>query len=123
MSPSALPRWSRAPLYVSHEEIAFVITTDSRFVRLLQVADLATSCITAYVAGESRYSPPIAQRLLPLYPVAYGRRAGYSIKIHPDYNFANLHHWLFGETHFVRNQNGHPMPLKGYDYAEEPNRP
>lgn len=109
--------------YVSHEEIAFVITTDSRFVRLLQAADLATSCMTAYVAGEAVHSPPIVQRLLPLYPVAYDRRAGYSIKIHPDYNFANLHHWLFGETHFVGYQMGYPMPLKGRDYAEGPDRP
>jgi hypothetical protein len=109
--------------YVQHNEIAFVVTTDSRFVRLLQAADLVASSVTAYVAGESTYSPPVVERLLPLFPVAYDRRAGYSIKIHPSYNFANLHHWLFGETHWVRFQAGAPMPLKGWDYFEGPTVP
>lgn len=109
--------------YVTHQELTFVVTADSRFVRLLQAADLATSCLTAYVAGESRYSPPVVQELLPLFPVAFNRRAGYSIKLHPSYNFANLHYWLFGETHYVRFMSGHPMPMKAFDYFEGPEQP
>ncbi len=109
--------------YVSHDELTFVITTDSRFMRLLQAADLATSCMTACVAGESKYSPPIVEKLLPLYPVDADRRAGYSIKIHPDYNFENLHHWLFREKHFVRNMQGSPMPLPNRPYFEGPDQP
>ena len=106
--------------YVEHKELTFVLTTDSRFVRLLQAADVATSCMTAYVAGESRYAPATAMRLLPLYPSAFDRRAGYSIKLHPSYNFANLHHWLFGESHYVRFMTGYPMPMKGFDYFNGP---
>jgi hypothetical protein len=109
--------------YVQHNEIAFVVTTDSRFVRLLQAADLVVSCLTAYVSGENKYSPPIVERLLPLFPVAYDRRAGYSIKIHPSYTFANLHHWLFGESLWVRFQTGYPMPMTGWSYFTGPNEP
>lgn len=109
--------------YVKHHEVTFVVTTDSKFLRLLQSADLVASCMTAYVAGESTYSPPIVTRLLPLFPTAYDRRAGYSIKIHPSYSFANLHHWLFGESQWVRCQMGVPMPLKGWAYYTSPDIP
>ena len=109
--------------YVQHNEITFVVTADSKFVRLLQAADLVVSCLTAYVVGEATYSPAIVEWLLPLFPVAYDRRAGYSIKIHPSYNFANLHHWLFGESHFLRDQVGTPMPMKGWGYCGGPNTP
>lgn len=109
--------------YVQHNELTFVVTADSKSVRLLQAADLVVSCMTAYVAGESTYSPPVVKLLLPLFPTAYGRRAGYSIKIHPSYNFANLHHWLFGESDWVRSQMGTPMPLKGCDYFDGPDSP
>lgn len=109
--------------YVQHDELSFVLTTDSRFVRLLQAADLVASCITAYVAGEPIYSPPIAEQLLPLFPKSYGRRGGPSIKLHPDFSFGNLYHWLFGDEDFVRFQNGWPLPHRGLGYYEGPNEP
>jgi hypothetical protein len=109
--------------YVEHNEVSFVFTTDSKFVRLLQATDLLASSLTAYVAGEGTHSPPIVERLLALFPLASDRRGGYSIKLHPDYNFANLHHWLFGDTHLVRGNVGVPMPLKGWDYYEGPDNP
>lgn len=109
--------------YVQHEELSFVLSTDSRFVRLLQAADLITSCMTAYVAGEPTYAPPIAQAMLPLFPISYGRRGGPSIKLHPDYTFGNLYHWLFGDQDFVRFQSGVPLPYKGLGYFNGPDQP
>lgn len=109
--------------YVQHEELSFVLTTDSRFVRLLQAADLVTSCMTAYVAGEPTYAPGIAQAMLPLFPVSYGRRGGPSIKLHPDFTFGNLYHWLFGDEDFVRFQSGVALPYKGFGYFNGPDHP
>lgn len=41
----------------------------------------------------------------------------------PSYNFAKLHHWLFGESHWVRAQMGTPMPMKSSDYCGGPDTP
>jgi hypothetical protein len=109
--------------YVQHAEISFVLSADSRSIRLLQAADLVTSCITAYVAGESNNAPRVAQALLPLFPLSYGRRGGPSIKIHPDYTFGNLYHWLFGDDDFIRRQTGIPLPHRSYGYYSGPDVP
>jgi hypothetical protein len=109
--------------YVQHDEISFVLSTDSRFIRLLQAADLITSCMTAYVAGEGNFAPPIARAMLPLFPLSYGRRGGPSIKIHPDYTFGNLYHWLLGDECFVRFQSGVPLPSRSFGYFVGPNDP
>lgn len=109
--------------YVQHNEISFVISTDSRHVRLLQAADLLASCVTAYLAGETRYSPAIAGQLMKILPAAYGRRGGYSVKLHPDFLYANLYHWLLGDTDFVRFQNGWPLPMQSRSYAKGPETP
>lgn len=76
--------------YVQHDELSFVLTTDSKFVRLLQSADLVTSCMTAYIAGEVRYAPPVAKAMLKLFPTGWGGRGGTSIKLHPDFRYVNL---------------------------------
>jgi hypothetical protein len=106
--------------YVVHEEITFVMTTDSKFVRLLQAADLLVSCATARIAGEATYSPPIFDAALALFPDELGRRGGVSVKIHPDFTFANLYHWLLGDTHFVRYPTGEPLPLMSRPYSADP---
>lgn len=91
------------------------VSTDSKFVRLLQAADLVTSCITAYVAGEGRYSPPLFASILPLIHRA-GRIGGVGIKIHPDFKYVNLYHWLFGDEYFFKGSTGTPLPMKGFPY-------
>lgn len=106
--------------FVSHEEISIVAATQSRLVRLLQAADMITSCLTAYVAGESTYSPPVASRLLELLPAEYGRRGGASVKLHPDFCFLNLYHWLFGDEFYKHGNAGHPLPMAARPYNAGP---
>lgn len=79
--------------------------------------------MTAHIAGEARVAPALVAMALPLYPDTLGRRAGYSIKLHPQYVFANLHHWLFGESHFWMRRSGSPMPMNGWSEYEGPNTP
>jgi hypothetical protein len=109
--------------YVSFERVALVLATESRLVRLLQLADLVVSCTLQYVAGEAKYAPAVFEQIKPLLRSDYGRIGGAGLKIHPDYRYANLYLWLCGDTHFVRFQSGYPLPLKTRPYATSPAEP
>lgn len=107
--------------FVDFDRIALnVLSTDSKMVRCLQAADLVTSAVTAYVAGEGKHSPPIFAAIKDLFPVDYGRIGGLGPKIHPDFRYGNLYHWLLGDSHFVRYQSGYPLPFKSRPYATSP---
>jgi hypothetical protein len=99
------------------ELIALFLTTNSRMLRLLQLADLITSCTTAAVAGEDRWSPPVFALIRPLFQSSGGRIGGTGLKIHPAARFANLYHWLVGDRHYVHHSTTYAMPLPGYPYA------
>ena len=100
----------------SLDRIAMVLTCSSHLNRCLQFADLFTSCLTAFVSGENRWSPPVASELRGLLRAELGRVGGCGVKIHPDYVYANLYHWLFGDDTFVRSYCGHPMPILDRPY-------
>jgi hypothetical protein len=89
----------------------------------LAALELAVSCTVQYVAGEPNYAPAVFQGIKPLLRSDFGRIGGAGLKIHPDYSYANLYHWLCGDTHFVRFQSGIPLPLKGRPYAASPDKP
>lgn len=96
----------RGTAYVKPDSVAInVLSTPSHLVRLLQVADLVTSCTTAHVAGRYRYSKPLFDDWI--YPLLHrgeaGRVGGYGLKLHPDYRYLNLYHWLLGDPQFGRN--------------------
>lgn len=97
-----------------------VVTWPSRRLRLLQLADLVTSCVTARFSGESDYSPAIFERVRPLLRSDGERVGGIGVKLHPDFKYANLYHWLLGDTHFWKGNMGTPMPLKGREYDAGP---
>lgn len=97
-----------------------VITLPSRRLRLLQLADLVTSCSTARFSGESDHSPPVFEAIKPLLRSDGERIGGIGLKIHPDFKYGNLYHWLLGDTHFWKRLMGHPMPLKGIGYYDGP---
>jgi hypothetical protein len=110
--------------YVSVDHIPVnVLSTSSHLVRILQLADLVTSCTTAYVAGEDRYAPAVFPAILTIAHRDYGSVGGRGIKIHPDGRYRNLYHWLLGDTHFVRYPFGIPLPWAAYPYADDPRVP
>lgn len=103
-----------------------ILTSNSRYVRLLQAADLITSCVTSHVSGENTYSPPVFRKIALMIREDSGRKGGVGLKIHPDFKYANLYHWILEDTHFWRCNCGHPMPLQDYPYSENdgiPKRP
>ena len=87
------------------------LSTSSHFVRLLQAADLFTGIVTSYVSGEARYSPPYIPGLRPMIAGEPGRVGGFGIKLHPDFRYANLYHWLFGDEYLWRGNLGIPLPI------------
>lgn len=110
--------------YVKPARIALpVLSTLSQNARLLQLADLITSCTLALVAGESKYAPPIFDLIKPMLLGGLGRLGGVGLKIHPDFLYANLYHWLLEDTHLVRAGSGHPLPLKNFPYSSDPREP
>src|ERR1700730_15870887 len=94
------------------------LSTSSHFVRLLQAADVFTGCVSAYVAGETRFAPQIMEAIRPLLSRDAGTIGVIGVKINPDFWYANLYHWLFGDTHLWRRNLGHPFPLPGHPIPE-----
>ena len=96
-----------------------VVTSPSRHIRCLQLADVIVSCTLARIAGEFNYSPAVFEHIRPLFRKELGRIGGVGLKIHPDYVYANLYHWLLGDTHFVRASVGTPLPIKGRPFESD----
>jgi len=95
-----------------------VLSAPSKFIRLLQAADLIVSCTLARIAGERTHAPPIFDRILPLFPREKDRCGGVGVKIHPDFKYANLYHWLLKDEYFVRMNVGVPLPFKDRPFAQ-----
>jgi hypothetical protein len=104
--------------FVQHDHIAMnVLTTASELVRMLQLADVVVSCSVAYVSGENRYSPAVFDHIRPLLGRGYlGTCGGSGFKIHPDFKYVNLYHWLLGDALFWKRNVGNKLPLKQFPY-------
>ena len=93
------------------------LCTTSHFIRLLQVADVIVSCATQFVAGEPRFSPNMfSDQIRPLLrgdPIG-----GSAIAVHPEIRYANLYHWLFGDSQFMRGTLGFSLPISEYPYSK-----
>lgn len=110
--------------YVKPDRIVLnVFSSPPRFIRLLQVADVITSCTTAFVGGEDSFSPPVFERIKPMLARERGRIGGVGLKLHPDFKYVNLYDWLVGDSHLVRFMEGFPLPLSGYQYSSDPYTP
>lgn len=107
--------------YVIPSRIAHnVISTPSKLSRLLQAADLITSCTLAVVSGERQYAPPIFDAIRGLLDNDRLRIGGYGLKIHPDYKYANLYYWLVGDKYIMRWSIGYPLPMVNCPYNADP---
>ncbi len=93
------------------------LSSSPNFVRFLQVADVVTSCTTAAVSGETRFAPPIFNAVRDLLVKEGSRCGGIGLKIHPDLKYANLYHWLAGDTTFWKGNMGLPLPLSNFPYS------
>lgn len=108
--------------YMQFVNIALnIICCPPQIIRLLQLADVITSCTTAMVSGETNYAPPIFEKIKPLLVQDNRRIGGIGLKIHPDIEYANLYHWLLGDSMFIKGSIGVGMPLPSYPYSVDEN--
>jgi hypothetical protein len=107
--------------YVTHERLALsVVCAKSHFVRCLQLADLIVSCTLARITG-STYASRTFEAIRPLLHRDGTRVGGIGLKIHPDFRYANLYHWLVGDSHHWKRNWGIPLPHVSYRYFESEN--
>ena len=106
--------------YVNMERIVLSACSPSKFTKMLQLSDLITSCSLAAVSGEMQYSPPIFERIKDILCADSGRIGGVGFKMHPNYCYVNLYHWLLGDSHYHRWNIGYPLPMEGRPYMNNP---
>lgn len=106
--------------YVAPERIAVIVCESAKHHRLLQAADVVASCTVSYVAGEKHHSPPVFDKLKKIMAKDVDRIGGVGLKIHPDYRYVNLYHWLLGDEWQVmmRHRIGESLPRANRPYAE-----
>jgi hypothetical protein len=100
-----------------------VLSTPSRFVRSLQLADVVTSCTTAYVAGESEYSEAIFESVEKLLTSRHTTKNGIAVDLYPEKKYVNLYYWLFRCTHADLGGSSRPLPFSGFLYEASPMAP
>jgi hypothetical protein len=90
--------------------------------RILQATDLVISITGAMVAGNTKFAEPLWDDVRSLLRSESSRVGGVGLKIHPDYKYVNLYHWLGGDEYFWRFQVGESMPLKTRPFAQSPDK-
>ena len=89
--------------------------------QVVQLADLITSCTLSFVSGENRFAPTTFQYVRPLLRSEANRIGGIGVKIHPESKYANLYHWLFGESYILHNVT-YPLPLPRHPFPVSADR-
>ena len=108
---AGLEMWRKGTRYVQFDRIAInLLCTQSRFVRLLQCADVVTSCVTAYVGGEHVWSPRVFAAIKPLMYSKDGRIGGYGLKFHCT-RHRDLYHWLLGDSTYFAHGITYDLPI------------
>ncbi|MCI0454887.1 MAG: DUF3800 domain-containing protein [Candidatus Dadabacteria bacterium] len=107
--------------YVTFDRIPLsVMTANNKHIRLLQLADVITSCTLSRIAGEPKYSPEVFDLIKPIYRKASNLIGGAGLKIHPDFRYLNLYYWLLGDKYVKKGNTGFPLPTKHALYYENP---
>ena len=110
--------------YIRFDRIAVnVLSTPSRMVRCLQLADVVVSCTTQFVSGEDKHAPAIFGHIRAIMDAEGGRTGGYGLKLHPDGRYGNLYHWLVGDDTFWKHHAGIPLPWSGLLYGDNCDEP
>jgi len=103
--------------YINYKRFALnVLSTPSKLNRLLQLADIIVSCSLAAVAGENEFSPPIFDKIKEMFCKDSGRIGGVGLKIHPDFRYVNLYHWLLKDSQYHRRKTTIPLPMVQFPY-------
>lgn len=117
---SFLEHVDRGTEFVDGEHVPFnIVTTGSRFVRHLQLADLITSVTSAMVQGDYRYAEPVFDEIKPMFITNWrGLIGGTGLKLHPSH-LGNLYYHLFDEDVKVRRGTGRGLPEPKWPYSDD----
>jgi hypothetical protein len=99
-----------------------ILSCPYKLSRMLQAADLVASSILAHVSGEDTHSKPIVDEIKPLIYSDLGRVGGVGVKLHPDYKYRNLYHWLFGDARFTDHPFEIQLPQKDSPFSKSPQK-
>lgn len=107
--------------YTAFQRIASnVLTMPSANSRILQAADLVVSITTAMIAGHTEFAGNVFPDVKSLLRSNAGRIGGIGVKIHPDYVFANLYHWVLGDGAFCRMLANTSLPMPSRPFFNGP---
>ncbi|WP_105386075.1 hypothetical protein [Neorhizobium alkalisoli] len=107
--------------YAKFDKLATnILTMPFNNSRVLQVADLVASITTAMVAGHTEYAAPVFQPVKNMLRSDSGRIGGVGLKIHPDFSYLNLYHWLLGDEFYKRGSSGISLPDRRYPFCIGP---
>jgi len=107
--------------YASFEKLATnILTMPFNNSRVLQVADLVVSITTAMVAGHTEFASPVFEPVRKILRSDLERIGGVGVKIHPDYLYRNLYHWLLGDEFYKRGNVGVPLPDRKFPFRDSP---
>lgn len=95
-----------------------IVTMPMQNSRILQAADLVVSITTAMVAGHQQFSEPLFPAVKAVLRNADGRYGGIGVKLHPDFVYVNLYHWLLGDTYYRRGSTGIELPMTNRPFRE-----
>jgi hypothetical protein len=110
--------------YVKPERILLnILTSPPKFMRLLQLTDVVTFCTVASVSGGNSFSLAVSDVVRSMLARELGRIGAVELKIHRDFKYLDLYHWLLGDPRFVRFMSGFPTPIPSYQYSVGPNVP
>lgn len=106
--------------FVDFESLAMnVVTIPFRLSRVLQCADLVAAITVSMVAGQVRYADNHFETIREGFlQNRRGQIGGTGLKIHPDYIYANLYHWLLGDQYLVRGNAGTQFPIQRRAFAQ-----
>ena len=98
-----------------------ILTTPSKLLRQLQLADVITGITTAMVAGQYKYAYPLFPEVKSMLIMNYyGTIGGTGLKLFPD-DLTNLYRWVLEEDTFwkVGQNSGFGLPASRYPYMED----
>lgn len=105
--------------FVKYERIAHpVVSAPFAISRLLQVADVVTSCVNAYVSGGG-YAAQIFPLIKPMLRTSDGVIGGVGVKIHADFRYRNLYHHLLGDSHYTEKGTKTTLPDIAFPYWQD----
>lgn len=107
---------------VTGDRVPFnLVTTGSRFLRHVQLADIVCGVTTAMVAGAYKYAEPVFEEIKPLFIQNHmGYVGGTGLKVHPRW-LINLYHHVLGEDSYSRVAYAQtiPLPREHRPYAQD----